>query len=685
MLFTKSLFMKLKITIAILVSFWILTDASLNAQTRGSVNSYQELFSFSENQTEAEINNLIPLGIPSWLVNLLVGVDNGITGYKINYNTIDFDNNPAIATGLIIVPDVSCDIDILTYCHGTVFDPLDVPSNQSGAGDGMEILLGYYYAANGYLTVMPDYLGLGEAATVNHLYVDEKTEASATRDLIVAAKNLKNALNYDLTGELMITGYSQGGHAGMSVFRDINNNPISGLDLEVAGLGSGPYNLSGSQYEMIIDNPNYANPEFLLYVIASCEQAYGNVYNVPTDMLRQPYAALYETHILGQTGVVDWVESPYTTMLQPGVFQDLRYNNNNPVRQCLEKSDVHDWYHTKPLEMYYCTGDETVTYFNSFDAEDEMEDYYPWWKFWLFAQVNAAYAGWFDHGTCVIPYAVLNKLELEFYQSWCWWWLNEDDNRSAEEEGLAIRSRMYYNLDIDVSRMDTDVTLVEIFGLDGKKILEAKQPASINKLISIPVSQLEAGLYGINITDAAGNVIETAALKAPVDLLTHPEYNPVNYNRAYNQIELDLSLLLDEVNEINIYDNGQRIDRINGIQEEEMMLIDASMLPENKDLVIQVTTQTHNFFLPVIKEDLLEEGKSVYIYPNPSVGNFTIESSNSFTSIRIFSLDGKLMFMQEKQNPDTKHNFDVQLPSGIYQIVIENQDGSQNIERMIIK
>jgi hypothetical protein len=677
--------MKLKITISILLSFWIFTSANIYAQSRGSVNSYQEIFSFSESQTESEINNLIPLGIPSWLVNLLVGVDNGITGYKINYNTIDFNNNPAVATGLIIVPDVSCDVDILTYCHGTVFDPMDVPSNQSGAGDGMEILLGYYYASNGYLTVMPDYLGLGEAATVNHLYVDEKTEASATRDLIVAAKNLSNALNYDLTGELMMTGYSQGGHAGMSTFRDINNNPISGLSLEVAGLGSGPYNLSGSQYDMLINDIYYDNPAFLLYVLASCEQAYGNIYNVPTDILRQPYADLYTTHILGQTGDISWVPVPYTNMLQPGVYNDLRYNNNNPTKQCLSQSNVHDWYHTKPLEMYYCTGDETVTYYNSFDAENEMEDYYPWWKFWLFAQVNAAYAGWFDHGTCVIPYAVLNKLELEYYQSWCWWWLNEDDSRAAEEIGVALRSRMYYNLDIDVSKMESDVALIEIFSLDGKKVIEVVQPSAQNKLISIPVSALEDGLYGINITDAAGNLFETAALKAPVELLTHPEYDPINYNQGLNQIELDLSLLLDEVNEINIYDNGQRLDRINGIQENELMLIDASELPENKDLVIQVTTQTHNFFLPVTKESTLLGNKDLYVYPNPTLGDFTVESAETFSSIQIFSLDGKLMFSQDKGAQDLKHNFEVRIPSGIYQLVVNKPDGTQSIEKIIFK
>ena len=70
---------------------------------------------------------------------------------------------------------------------------------------------------------------------------------------MVAAKNLQNTLGYDLTGDVMMTGYSQGGHAAMSTFKDIIYNPINGLNLQVGGMGSGPYNLSGSQYNMIIN------------------------------------------------------------------------------------------------------------------------------------------------------------------------------------------------------------------------------------------------------------------------------------------------------------------------------------------------------------------------------------------------------------------------------------------------
>ena len=676
--------MNLRFTISLVVM--LMLNAGINAQSRGSVNYYQEIFNFSENQTENAINQQIPLGLPSWLVNLLVGVDNGIKGYKINYNTIDFDNNMTTATGLIIVPDVSCDVDMLTYCHGTVFDPSDVPSNMSGAGDGMEIIIGYYYAANGYLTVMPDYLGLGDETTDTHLYVNEKTEASATRDLMVAAKNLQNTLNYDLTGDVMITGYSQGGHAAMSTFKNLNSSSIGGLSIEAVGLGSGPYNLSGSQYDMIVNDPYYPNPEFLLYVMASCEEAYGNIYNTPSDILRQPYADLYVTNILGQTGEVDWVPSYYPSMFQAGVYNDLIYNNNNPTKQCLQQNNVYDWYHTKPLEMYYCTGDEIVTPQNSHDAEDAMEDYYSWWQFWLFNQVNAAYSGWFDHGTCVVPYAILNKLELDLYQSWCWWWLDEEiDNRSEDTEGLAHRTRMYYDLDIDVSRLPQGIATVELYNLDGETVLTVNQPVASDNFVNLNVSDLEAGLYGINITTKDGTLIETAALKMEAELIRHPEYDPISFNNFNNEIVLDLSLLLDEVIEFNIYDQSTRLEKVNGLQESESLKIDASELPAGKELALQVITEKQSYFLPfkVNLDANLENG--LYLFPNPTMGDLTVQAEEAFNTLRLYNQEGKLVFEDIKDQSSKVQSYTLDLPVGIYQLVMETLDGKQFMERLIIK
>ncbi|MEO1713653.1 MAG: lipase family protein, partial [Bacteroidota bacterium] len=369
--------------IAFLLLAMSLSTAS-QAQNRGDVISTSVIFDFSKSQTQNSINGIIPINLPNWVVNLLTDIDYGTKGYKVNYWTVDFDNNMVPASGLVVVPkSYSCNHDMFVYCHGTVFEKDQVPSNFSGAGDGVEIIFGLIYGGNGYLTVMPDYLGLGDSPEF-HLYVDEKTETTATVDLMKAAQNLSNTNGWGLTGDVLLSGYSQGGHAGMSVFKSISqtNQPNGLNDIATVGLGSGPYDLSNTQYNFILDDPFYPTREYILYTIASCQEAYGNIYTEPEDILKDPYAELYTTEILGQTGNTAWVPSPYADMFQPGVYSNYVNNPNNPLKQCLAQSDVADWYNTTNSAFYYCTGDEQVDYHNSLVAEDEMEDNLPWYYFW---------------------------------------------------------------------------------------------------------------------------------------------------------------------------------------------------------------------------------------------------------------------------------------------------------------
>ena len=79
------------------------------------------------------LNNVSYIGqTSSGLLGLLnddFPVEFNVDYYKIEYNTIDGQGNPIIASGGLAIPDGGCDtLPILTYCHGTVLQKLDVPS-----------------------------------------------------------------------------------------------------------------------------------------------------------------------------------------------------------------------------------------------------------------------------------------------------------------------------------------------------------------------------------------------------------------------------------------------------------------------------------------------------------------------------------------------------------------------------
>ena len=106
----------------------LLGGTLLFAQNRGELISYQENFDLRPSEAREVINDLVPLDLPDFLVNILVYVKYPMKGYKVVYQTVDFDGNPSQASGLVVIPDLyGCSGGLAAYCHGTIFDRQAVP------------------------------------------------------------------------------------------------------------------------------------------------------------------------------------------------------------------------------------------------------------------------------------------------------------------------------------------------------------------------------------------------------------------------------------------------------------------------------------------------------------------------------------------------------------------------------
>jgi dipeptidyl aminopeptidase/acylaminoacyl peptidase len=86
-------------------------------------------------------------------------VDYDVNLYKIRYKTYDVHGLLDTASGLLVLPLVPGGtlLPIVVYAHGTTNGPMDVPSQQRG---GYQVAMAY--AAYGFATIAPDYLGLGD-------------------------------------------------------------------------------------------------------------------------------------------------------------------------------------------------------------------------------------------------------------------------------------------------------------------------------------------------------------------------------------------------------------------------------------------------------------------------------------------------------------------------------------------
>lgn len=336
------------------------------------------------------------------LMDLGVGnATNGVELHRIIYATEDVFGQPTIASGAIALPLGDCSYPLAEYMHGTVLERDGVPSRQSG-----ETIVGYFLAGTGYVAVLPDYLGLGDGPGP-HPYVHARSEATASIDMLRAAREFCAVRGVDLNGQLFLIGYSQGGHACMATHRMIEAEFSDEFTVTASAPCSGPYDVSGVQAQVMVATVPYPAPYYLPYILLSYGYVYPGLYVQLGDVIEEPWATILPPLFQGNngSGEVDAVmpEVP-SVILVDSVLESFSSDPDHYFRVALRDNDVYDWVPQAPVRMVYCESDSHVFYQNSIVCRDTMIANGA-------TNVQAVSAGAnFDHTDCAFPALLGSKI-----------------------------------------------------------------------------------------------------------------------------------------------------------------------------------------------------------------------------------------------------------------------------------
>lgn len=371
---------------------------ALSNNSQAQVISQELLQHFDMDEIETVLTDF---GMPVDFLPLQYEVD----FYKVNYMTLHPNGDSVMVSGALCLPSgVTCPLPLSSYQHGTMAKKTDAPSHLTGESD-----LGILYASVGYAIVLADYIGLGDSEDF-HLYVHAESEANACLDLIRAAEDLQDELEYSLNNQLFIWGYSQGGHATAALQRKIEVEYPNDFSITASAPMSGPYDISGAQAEVITSNEVYPTPGYLPYVVLSYNEVYGTLYEDLEDVFLPEYAAIIPdlfdgTHGMGEINAA-FPDIPNQVLL-PEVLEEFENDPMHPIRIALEDNDVLNWAPEAPTNIYYCESDDQVSYLNS---EVAYEAYTANGS----TTVNIFNGGDYDHNGCA-PLAMLAG--FNFFQS----------------------------------------------------------------------------------------------------------------------------------------------------------------------------------------------------------------------------------------------------------------------------
>jgi pimeloyl-ACP methyl ester carboxylesterase len=287
----------------------------------------------------------------------------------LNYATIGAKGEDgANASGVMLVPagsDPACSgtAPLVAYARGTNVLKTRTLANPQ---DSETFSLIAFFAAQGYAVVATDYLGYAKSGYTYHPYLDAASEGSSVIDSVRAAGNAASAVGAKLSGKVMFTGYSQGGHSSAAAQRAAeDDDKIKDFSVVAGAHLAGPYNLGAALSSSTV---TAGSQLFLPFIVTAWQQAYGNIYGKASDAFKPPYDATIETAFptTDVTGLYAQLRMDLPSadaldlIMQPAFLEGVRGKGNNPLYQAALKNSFLGWTPKAPVLLCGGKGDPVV-------------------------------------------------------------------------------------------------------------------------------------------------------------------------------------------------------------------------------------------------------------------------------------------------------------------------------------
>lgn len=423
--------------------------------------------------------------------------------YRVHYTTVDVFMEKDTASGILCIPiKENAIFPMLIYDHGTVSSRQDVPSFGS-----FEQNVSAVFASFGYITVAPDYIGLGISKGL-HPYVHPDSEARSGIDLVLTVRGINDLPALQFNDQLFITGYSQGGHAAMATARMLSQT--GELEVTATGPMSGPYSISKEMKKFTFGDQEYNFCAYVGSVLLTVKYVYPELFTGMEieDLLKPDYAAFVRQFEREEIDLDKLNEKMVAKLRQNGgkvlpkrMFIDsvaiaFLSNEDHPINQALRRLDVCDWKPEKPLKMFYCLNDDQVTYRNSVYTDSLMVANGS-------AMVSSEDVFSFgNHGTCFYPAAVGLRNFFAEYQQVGTVGTIETDNTSITFWPNPADDVVYFN--VKSTGFVHSQTEIRLFDLAGKMIVSQMWLNNGLNLNKMDISALDPGLYLIHFSGQNG-------------------------------------------------------------------------------------------------------------------------------------------------------------------------------------
>ena len=337
-------------------------SANLSPASQGDLVSSVFLNTTTQSQAASSLTN-------SGFTGVTAKYD--VDSYKITYKTLDAAGNLINASGLVCIPRKTGmpASPFVSIQHGTITLHSDAPSALSPRTSGIGIVA----ASLGYIAAMPDYVGYGDSSSTFHPYQHASTLASATVDMVRAARKFLSLPTGSVTlnGQLFLTGYSEGGYATLAAQKLMESLPTE-FTITASEPGAGSYDMTNTAIT-IMNESVLPEPALVAFSVKAYDAIYG--LNRIASIFQAPYVNVVNTYFDGSHdihAISMALTSDPAALFNAQFLTDFRGSGETTVKVVIAENNIYDWAPKSPTRFFHGVDDDIVPYANATTALSTM-------------------------------------------------------------------------------------------------------------------------------------------------------------------------------------------------------------------------------------------------------------------------------------------------------------------------
>ncbi|RYU80124.1 alpha/beta hydrolase family protein [Hymenobacter persicinus] len=286
--------------------------------------------------------------------------------YRLTYTTRNTDGQRITASGALLVPVTTQPLPLLSYQHGTI-RPDEESRAPSYYSSGSEVWSAVsVLASTGYIVSAPDYIGYGASKSLPHPYEHAASLASASLDMLRAAREFAAQQKLTLNQKNFLLGYSEGGFATLALHKLMEEKAAAEFSVTASAPGAGAYHKSAFADYILSSTQPLSFLSTYVWVLDTYNRVYG--INRPFSYyFNAPWAAQLQADPFGA------VPSQASELFTPGFRQAVLGKTDQSLQASFRDNDIYDWQPKAPLALFHGTADDYVPFFNSQDAYNAMK------------------------------------------------------------------------------------------------------------------------------------------------------------------------------------------------------------------------------------------------------------------------------------------------------------------------